>query len=69
MNINMLFVQAFYASVQRENSPAQFPEASTYSKLTGKIIAAPKRTGCYDVFADGAGEKRLKAHTQASQSL
>src|SRR5437879_1376406 len=43
------------ATQQPGSNSALSPAASSYAntKLTYKIIAAPKHTWCYDVFADG----------------
>jgi hypothetical protein len=56
MSMTMLFAQAPSAPSQKNSSAAKFPEASAYAntKLTYKIIDAPKQTYGYDVFADGS---------------
>ena len=48
------------APAQSDSTAAKFPAASAYAntKLTYKVIGAPKHTYCYDVFADG----RLMIH-------
>ena len=63
----MLFAQAPSAPAQPDSSAAKFPEASAYAntKLTYKIIDAPKHTYCYDVFADG----RLMIHQTSVPAL
>ena len=55
MRIPVLFAQAPSAPAQPDGSAAKFPAASAYAntKLTYKIIDAPKQTYSYDVFADG----------------
>ena len=67
MSMTMLFAQAPAAPAQPDSSAAKFPEASAYAntKLTYKIIAAPKHTWCYDVFADG----RLMIHQTSAPAL
>ena len=67
MSITMLFAQAPSAPAQPDGSAAKFPEASAYAntKLTYKIIHAPKHTYCYDVFADG----RLMLHQTSVPAL
>ena len=59
-SITMLFAQVPSASAQPDSSAAKFPAASAYAntKLTYKVINAPKQTYGYDVFADG----RLMVH-------
>ena len=51
----MLFAQAPSAPTQSDGSAAKFPAASAYAntKLTYKVIDAPKHTYGYDVFGDG----------------
>ena len=63
----MLFAQATPAPVKPNGSAAKFPAASAYAdtKLTYKIIDAPKHTYCYDVFADG----RLMIHQPSAPAL
>ena len=63
----MLFAQAPPAPAQPDSSAAKFPEASAYAntKLTYKIIDAPKHTYGYDVFADG----RLTIHQPSAPAL
>jgi len=48
-------------------SEVQFPAASQFSnsKLTYKIISAPKKTFCYDIYADG----RLMIHQPSAPGL
>ena len=60
LTMTMLSAQPPSAPTQSDGSAAKFPEASAYAntKLTYKIIDAPKHTYCYDVFADG----RLMVH-------
>jgi hypothetical protein len=67
MSSTMLFAQAPSVSAQPDNSAAKFPAASAYAntKLTHKIIAAPKHTYGYDVFADG----RLIIHQTSVPAL
>jgi Domain of unknown function (DUF4907) len=52
---------------QSGSNIALSPEASAYAntKLTYKIIQAPKHTYCYDVFADG----RLMIHQTSAPAL
>ena len=63
----MLFAQAPSAPTQPDASAANFPAASAYAntKLTYKIIDAPKHTYGYDVFADG----RLMIHQTSVPAL
>ena len=63
----MLFAQAPSAPAQPDSTTAKFPEASAYAntKLTYKIIDAPKHTYCYDVFAD----RRLMIHQTSVPGL
>ena len=67
MSMTMLFAQAPSAPAQKDSSAANFPKASAYAntKLTYKIIDAPKHTYCYDVFADG----RLMIHQPSAPAL
>ena len=67
MSMTMLFAQAPSAPAQPDRSAAKFPEASTYAntKLTYKIIDAPKQTYGYDVFADG----RLTIHQTSAPAV
>jgi hypothetical protein len=67
MSMTMLFAQAPSAPAQSDGSAANFPAASAYAntKLTYKIIDAPKHTYCYDVFADG----RLMIHQTSAPAL
>ena len=67
MSMTMLLAQAPSAPVQPVSSAAKFPEASAYAntKLTYKIIDAPKHTYGYDVFADG----RLMIHQTSAPAL
>src|SRR5205814_8511102 len=67
MSMTMLFAQARSAPAQPDSSAAKFPEASAYAntKLTYKVIDAPKHTYCYDVFADG----RLVIHQTSAPAL
>ena len=55
------------ATAQSHGSAATFPEPSAYSntKLTYKVIDAPKHTYGYDVFADG----RLMIHQTSVPAL
>jgi hypothetical protein len=66
-SMTMLFAQAPSVPVQPDSSAAKFPKASAYasSKLTYKIIRAPKQTYGYDVFADG----RLMIHQASAPAL
>ena len=63
----MLSAQAPSAPAQPDGSAAKFPAASAYAntKLTYKIIDAPKHTYGYDVFADG----RLMIHQTSAPAL
>jgi hypothetical protein len=67
MSGTMLFAQAPPAPAQRDSSAAKFPAASAYAntKLTYKIIDAPKQTYGYDIFADG----RLVIHQTSAPAL
>ena len=67
MSTTMLFAKAPSAPPQPDSSAAKFPAASAYAntKLTYKIIDAPKHTWCYDVFADG----RLMIHQTSAPAL
>jgi len=67
MSMTMLFAQARSAPAQPDSSAANFPAASAYAntKLTYKVIDAPKQTYCYDVFADG----RLMLHQTSAPAL
>jgi hypothetical protein len=67
MSITMLFAQAPSAPAQLDGSATKLPEASAYAntKLTYKIIDAPKHTYGYDVFADG----RLMIHQPGVPAL
>ena len=55
MSMTALFAQPPSAPAQPDSRAAKFPKASAYAntKLTYKIIDAPKHTYGYDVFADG----------------
>ena len=66
-SITMLFAQAPSAPTQPDASAANFPAASAYAntKLTYKVIDAPKQTYGYDVFADG----RLMIHQTSAPAL
>jgi hypothetical protein len=66
-SMTMLFAQAPSARGQPDRSAAKFPAATAYAntKLTYKIIEAPKHTWCYDVFADG----RLMIHQTSAPAL
>jgi hypothetical protein len=63
----MLFAQATSAPAQSDSSAAKFPAAIAYAntKLTYKIIDAPKHTYGYDVFSDG----RLMIHQPSVPAL
>ena len=65
--MTMLSAQAPSAPTQPDRSAEKFPAASTYAntKLTYKIIDAPKHTYGYDVFADG----RLMIHQTSAPAL
>ena len=67
MSMTMLLAQAPSAPAQSDSSAAKFPAASAYAntKLTYKIIDAPKHTYCYDVFSDG----RLMIHQTSVPAL
>ena len=67
VSITMLFAQAPSAPAQPDSTAAKFPAASAYAntKLTYKIIDAPKHTYGYDVFADG----RLMIHQPSAPAL
>jgi len=67
MSMTMLFAQAPSAPAQPDSTAAKFPAASGYAntKLTHKIIDAPKHTYGYDVFADG----RLMIHQTSAPAL
>src|SRR6266566_7308417 len=67
MSMTMLFAQPPSAPAQPDSSAAKFPEASAYAntKLTYKIIDAPKHTYGYDVFADG----KLMIHQTSAPAL
>jgi hypothetical protein len=67
MSITMLFAEPPSAPAQPDGSAAKFPAASAYAntKLTYKIIDAPKHTYGYDVFADG----RLMIHQTSAPAL
>ena len=67
LGTTMLFAQAPSAPARLDSKVAKFPEASAYAntKLTYKIIDAPKHTWCYDVFADG----RLMIHQTSAPAL
>jgi hypothetical protein len=53
MSMTMLFAQPPPAPAQPDSRAANFPAASGYAntKLTYKVIDAPKHTYCYHVFA------------------
>ena len=67
ISMTMLFAQPPSAPAQPDSSAANFPAASAYAntKLTYKIIDAPKHTYGYDVFADG----RLMIHQTSAPAL
>jgi hypothetical protein len=67
MSMTMLFAQAPSGPARPDSSAAKFPAASAYAntKLTYKIIDAPKHTYGYDVFADG----RLMIHQPSAPAL
>jgi hypothetical protein len=67
VSMTMLFAQAPSAPVHLDSSAAKFPAASAYAntKLTYKIIDAPKHTYGYDVFADGG----LMIHQPSAPAL
>jgi len=67
MSTIMLLAQAPSAPTQPGSSAAKSPAASAYAntKLTYKIIDAPKHTYGYDVFADG----RLMIHQRSAPAL
>ena len=73
----MKYIFVLFFSLYAQVSPAQqtnnsdkqvqFPAASQFSnsKLTYKIISAPKKTYCYDIYADG----RLMIHQPSAPGL
>jgi hypothetical protein len=67
MSMTIVFAQTSSAPAQPDGSAAKFLEASGYAntKLTYKIIDAPKHTYGYDVFADG----RLMIHQTSAPAL
>ena len=67
ISMTMLFAQGPSGPRQPGGSAAKFPAASAYAntKLTYKIIDAPKQTYGYDVFADG----RLIIHQTSVPAL
>src|SRR5437762_14261006 len=67
MTMTMLFAQAHSAPAQPDNSAARFQKAGAYAntKLTYKVIDAPKQTYGYDVFADG----KLMIHQTSAPAL
>ena len=67
MSMTVLRAQVAPSPVQSDQSAAKFPAAKTYvnTKLTYKIIAAPKHTYGYDVFGDG----RLMIHQTSVPAL
>ena len=67
LSIAMLFAQSPTAPARPDSSGAKSPNASAYAntKLTHKIIDAPKHTYGYDVFADG----RLMIHQASVPAL
>ena len=67
MSMTMLFAQAPAGPGRPDSSVAKSPKASTYAntKLTYKLIDAPKHTYGYDVFADG----RLMIHQTSAPAL
>ena len=67
LSMTMLFAQPPSVPAQPDRSAPKFPEASAYAntKLTYKIIDAPKHTYCYDVFADD----RLMIHQTSAPAL
>jgi hypothetical protein len=66
-SITMLFAQAPSAPAQKDSSAAKFPAGTAYAntKLTYKVIDAPKQAYGYDVFADG----RLMIHQTSAPAL
>jgi Domain of unknown function (DUF4907) len=67
MSMTMLFAQTPSAPAHPDGSAAKLPAASAYAntKLTYKIIDAPKHTYGYNVFADG----RLMIHQTSAPAL
>jgi len=67
MSSTMLFAQAPSATAQPDSSAAKFPAANVYAdtKLTYKVIDAPKHTYGYDVLAD----RRLMIHQTSAPAL
>jgi hypothetical protein len=67
MSLTMLLAQTLSAPAQPDGNSAKFPAASAYAntKLTYKVIDAPKHTYGYDVFADG----RLMIHQPSAPAL
>jgi len=63
----MFLAGAAMAQKKDEPAEAKFPKASEYSKtkLTYKIINAPKKTFCYDIYADG----KLMIHQPSAPGL
>lgn len=62
-----LFVHAQQQPQKQDTNGAKFPDAGAYAntKLTYKIIDAPGKTYCYDVYADG----RLMIHQSSAPGL
>ena len=66
MSMTMLFAQATSVPAQADGSAAKFPaNAYANTKLTYKVIDAPKQTYGYDVFADGS----LMIHQTSAPAL
>src|SRR5437588_5974036 len=67
LSMTMLFAQGPSMPAQPDSTAAKLPEASAYAntKLTYKVIDAPKHTYGYDVFADG----RLMIHQTNAPAL
>lgn len=68
--VAILFTIAVHAQQQPsqpEKNDAKFPSAETYAntKLTYKIIDAPGKTYCYDIYADS----KLMIHQSSAPAL
>ena len=67
--ISILFAAYTHAQQPQEPSKtdAQFPSAAAYAntRLSYKIIDAPRKTWCYDIYADN----RLMIHQSSAPAL
>ena len=66
--VSILLAVCVYAQQpKQENAATKFPDAGAYAntKLTHKIIDAPGKTYCYDIYADG----RLIIHQTSAPGL